>query len=134
MLKFVSFISKNNDIPYIVKKCVFEAVLMSTLLYGCESWTGADMKPMAKLCNWCLKQLLDVRKFTCNDVCYAESGYPPLKDRIVFEQHTFYRKMWQERSVYDGDLRWYISMMMIYDGLLWSINNLSIYLSIYLNI
>ncbi len=103
VLKFVSFIKKNNDIPYIVKKRVFEAALMSTLLYGCESWIGADIKPMAKLYNWCLKQLLGVRKFTCNDVCYAESGYPPLKDLIEFKQHTFYRTMWQERSTYDDD-------------------------------
>ncbi len=58
---------------------------------------------MAKLYNWCLKQLLVVRKFTCNDMCYAESGYPPLKDRIEFKQHTFYRAMWQERSAYDDD-------------------------------
>ena len=103
VLKFVSFIKKNNDIPYIVKKRVFEAALMSTLLYGCESWIGADIKPMAKLYNWCLKQLLGVRKFTCNDVCYAESGYPPLKDLIEFKQHTFFRAMWQERSAYNDD-------------------------------
>ena len=49
VLKFVSFVKKNNDIPYIVKRRVFEAALMSTLLYGCESWIGADIKPMAKL-------------------------------------------------------------------------------------
>ncbi len=43
VLKFVSFIKKNNDVPYIVKKCLFEVAVMSTLLYGCESWIGEDI-------------------------------------------------------------------------------------------
>ncbi len=52
VLKFVSFLRKNNDIPFIVKKRVFDAVLMSSLLYGCESWVGADLRPVVKLYNW----------------------------------------------------------------------------------
>ena len=46
VLKFISFVSKNNDIPFVVKRRVFDAALMSALLYGCESWVGADLKPM----------------------------------------------------------------------------------------
>ena len=42
MLKFVSFIKKSNDITCVVKKRVFDTTLMSTLLYGCESWMGKD--------------------------------------------------------------------------------------------
>ena len=90
VLQFVSFLRKNNDIPFAVKRRVCDAALMSSLLYGCESCIGEDMKPMAKLYHWCLKQLLGVRKCTCNDVCYAESRYPPLKDLIKTKQHTFY--------------------------------------------
>ena len=37
VLKFVSFIKKNNDVPFVVKKRVFDAALMSSLIYGCES-------------------------------------------------------------------------------------------------
>ena len=37
VLKFVSFCQKNNDIPFFVKKKVFNAAVMSSLLYGCES-------------------------------------------------------------------------------------------------
>ncbi len=55
VLKFISFISKNIDVPFYVKKKVFEAALMSTLVYGCESWVAADLKQMVKLYNWCLK-------------------------------------------------------------------------------
>ena len=103
VLKFVSFINRNNDVPFVVKKRVFEAALMSSLVYGCESWLGADLKPMIKLYNWCIKRLLGVRKSTCNDVCYVEAGYPPLQDLVRNKQHKFIRTMWQERSSYTDD-------------------------------
>ena len=103
VLKFVSFISKNNDVPFVVKKRVFEAALMSSLVYGCESWLAADLKPMIKLYNWCLKRLLGVRKSTCNDVCYVEAGYPPLQDLVRYKQHKFVKAMWQDRYLYDDD-------------------------------
>ncbi len=67
--KFISFLKKNNDIPFHVKKRVFEACVMSAILYGCESWLNADLRPVMKLYNWALKYLLRVRLSTCNDVC-----------------------------------------------------------------
>ena len=78
IIKFVAFVKRNNDVPYIVKRRVFDAALMSTLLYGCESWLGADLKPVIKLYNWAIKTLLGVRKSTPNDTCYAEVGCPSL--------------------------------------------------------
>lgn len=97
MLKFVSFIRKNNDTPFIVKRRLFDAALMSSLLYGCESWVGADIKPVQKLYNWAMKELLGVRRATTNNVCYAELGYPSLPDLIRHKQHKFYHGMWSER-------------------------------------
>ena len=61
-----------------VKKNESDAALMSSLIYGCESWMAADMKPMVKLYNWCLKKLLGVRKSNCNDVCYMWNQVTPL--------------------------------------------------------
>ncbi len=72
VLKYVSFVKKNADAPFSVKKRIFEAALMSTLLYGCESWLDANLKPMEILYNLCIKQLLGVRMSTCNDVCYVD--------------------------------------------------------------
>ena len=43
VLKFISFLKKNNDIPFIVKRRVFDAALLSSLVYGCESWVCADI-------------------------------------------------------------------------------------------
>ena len=78
-LKFISFVNKNNDIPFIVKKKVFDAALMSAILYGCESWMNGDLKPIDILYKWCIKQLLGVRKTTSNDICLIELGLPPLR-------------------------------------------------------
>ncbi len=103
VLKFVSFVKKNNDVPFIVKRRAFEAALMSSLLYGCESWVGADLKPIVRLYNWALKHLLDVRKSTPNDLCYAEVGYPSLPDLVNFKQHKFFSKMVLERSELTDD-------------------------------
>ena len=98
VLKFVSFLKKNNDIPFFVKRRVLDAALMSALLYGCESWLTADLKPITSLYNRCLKELLGVRRSTCNEVCYIEAGYPPLQQIVMNKQHIFFRKMWLQRS------------------------------------
>ena len=103
VLKFISFLKKNNDIPFIVKRRVFDAALLSSLMYGCESWVGADIKPAVKLYNWALKQLLGVRKTCPNVVCYVESGYPSLPDLVKYRQHKFVKKMWDERRTIDDD-------------------------------
>ena len=108
VLKFVSFLRKNNDVPFIVKRRFFDAALTSTLLYGCESWVGADIKPASKLYNWCIKELLAVRRSTCNDVCYVESGYPPLSDLVKLKQHRFFHSKWQERSAYADDPLYFV--------------------------
>ena len=103
VLKYVSFLTKNNDVPFIVKRRVFDAALMSSLMYGCESWVCADIKPVIKLYNWSLKQLLGVRRTTSNQVCYAEAGYPSLPDFIRYKQHKFFHEMWSERSTMPDD-------------------------------
>lgn len=101
--KFISFVKKNNDVPFLVKKRVFDACLMSSLLYGCESWLNADLGPINKLYNWALKSLLDVRGNTCNDICYLESGYPPLRALVRKRQRDFFQKKWEERKEMNDD-------------------------------
>ena len=83
---------KNNDIPFNVKKRIFDAALMSAILYGCESWLNADLRPVAKLYNWGLKLLLGVRRTTSNDICYTELGYPPLQDLVKSRQRKFFSR------------------------------------------
>jgi len=95
--KFIAFLDKNRDLPFIIKKRVFDACLLSALLYGCESWLNADLKPVSKLYNWALKQMLGVRLTTCNDVCYIESGYAPLTAIVRSKQRIFFGKMYNNR-------------------------------------
>ena len=95
--KFILFLGKNGDLPFAIKKRVFDACLLSALLYGCESWLDGDLKPMCKLYNWALKQMLGVRYSTCNDLCYVESGYVPLKAIVKSRQRKFFAKMNNDR-------------------------------------
>ena len=60
-LKFVVFVNKNNDIPFYVKRKVFESALTTSLLYSYESWLNGDIKPVNKLYMWGIKQLFWVR-------------------------------------------------------------------------
>ena len=96
-LKFVSFCNKNNDVPFYIKKKIFHAAVMSSILYGCESWLNGDIKPMEKLYHMCVKHLLGVRKNTTSVLCLIELGIPPLKAIIAQRQRKFFKQMWTER-------------------------------------
>ena len=102
-LKFVSFLSRNNDIPFCVKRKIFDAAVMSTILYACESWVNGNTKPIGKQYKWCVKQVLGVRKTTNNDVCMVELGVPPVKALIKAKQRKFFTKMWRERNAMTDD-------------------------------
>lgn len=54
VFKFMYFSRKNNHIAVIVKRRVFDAALMSSLIYDCELLLGVDMEPVVKQCNWFL--------------------------------------------------------------------------------
>ena len=102
-LKFISFVNRNNDVPFIVKKKIFDAAVTSSLLYGCESWLAGDIKPVEKQYKWCIKQLLGVRKTTTNDVCMIQLGLPPLRALIRAKQRTFFKNMWTQRNAMNDD-------------------------------
>ena len=102
-LKFISFINRNNDVPFVVKRKIFDAAVMSTILYSCESWLNGDIKPIEKQYKWCIKQLLGVRKTTNNDMCMVELGLPPMRALIRSRQKKFFQKMWRERNTMVDD-------------------------------
>lgn len=102
-LKFISFVSRNNDVPFLVKKKVFDAALMSALIYGSESWLNGNIKPVEKLYKWCIKKLLGVRKTTANDLCMIELGVAPLRAIVRAKQRKFMNRMWTERIAMNDD-------------------------------
>ena len=70
--KFAAFVAKNSDFPFWVKRKVLGAALMSTILYGCESWLGSGMNVTQSVYNTALKTLLGVRQTTPNDLVLLE--------------------------------------------------------------
>ena len=101
--KFIAFIDKNSDLPFVIKMRVFDACFLSAILYGCESWLSGDLKPVCKIYNWALKQMLGVRLTTCNDICYIESGCAPLKAIVKSKQRIFFARMFNERQHIQDD-------------------------------
>ena len=97
VLKFVSFLNKNNDIPFKIKYQIFQLALMPALVYGSESWLNGDIKPMNKLYLWCIKQLLGVRKTTVTSLCLVELGCPEFRSLVAANQRKFFSQAWSER-------------------------------------
>lgn len=97
-LKFISFVNKNNDVPFYIKNMIFQLALLPTLTYGCESWFNGDMKPMNKLYLWSIKQLLGVRKTTITSVCLLELGLAEFHSFVKSKQRKFLSQAWADRS------------------------------------
>ena len=97
VIKFISFVQKNNDVPFFVKIKVFKACVMSSLLYGCESWLSGDLRPISRAYMMCIKALLSVRNSTTNDLCLAELGLPEVKAIVLEQQKKYFKKMQRSR-------------------------------------
>ena len=82
VLKFFTFVAKNCNFPFGVKKNVFQAAILSAILYSCESWLSNSVKAIGRLYMSLVKSLLGVRISTPNDLCLIELGYPTVKGRI----------------------------------------------------
>jgi len=87
---FIDFKNKNNDLPFIIKRKIFDACILSAILYGCESWLNGNFKSIVKIYNWALMQLLGIRPTICNDVCYIKSGYISVNSLVKSKQRTFF--------------------------------------------
>ena len=99
--KFYSFINKNFDAPFKVKKKVWQNALMSSLMFSCESWLTNDVKSINTVYNETLKYLLRVRTNTCNDITFLETGICDAKSVIKSRQTNFFRKLYNS-SHYNG--------------------------------
>ena len=99
VLKFEAFVRKNTEMPFAVKLRVFEAALMTAILYASESWLSASaLTPAASMYMGCVKQLLGVRRTTANDLCLVEIGLPSLIERVRESQRRAISKLLQARE------------------------------------
>ena len=63
--------------------------LLSSILYGCEAWLGASLKPMESAYRTLIKVLLGVRPTTTINLCLVELGMPSLGAREKAAQRKF---------------------------------------------
>ena len=97
--KFKVFCSKNETMPYQFKNKVLMAAIISSLLYGCESWLEEKVSTeLESLYMKGIKCLLGVRSQTPTDVVLLESGYPSLRALIKSQQKSFLEKAIKERE------------------------------------
>ena len=98
IMKFVSFVSKNVDFPFWVKRKVFDSALMSAILYGCEAWIGTSARHAQKDYNTGVKALLGVRTSTPNDICLTELNLPSVAARVISAQQKLVNKLLNDRK------------------------------------
>ena len=90
--KFKIFCKVNVTMPYIYKKKVLQAAIISSLLYGSESWFDAKLKVLEQMYYSALKALLGVRETTRTDVILLETCMPTVKERIRMRTIAFVKK------------------------------------------
>ena len=106
-MKFCSFLAKNYDAPFFVKKTVWRSALQAAIFYSCDTWLTRDLKPAESVYNTTLKYLLGVRSSTCNDIAFVESGEYGAKGHIRHLQASLIRKI-TDREDYRGSYFEYV--------------------------
>ena len=86
------FCKKNETMPYVFKKKVLDAAIISSLLYACETWLGAEFKDVEKVYVSAVKAVLGVRETTRNDTTLIEAGMPSLSQLIKKRTRAFMKK------------------------------------------
>ena len=90
--KLLSFLNRNVDLPFSIKRKVLDACFVSSILYSGETWLTSDLKALESMYTTAIKALLGVRKSTCTDLCLIESGYPTLKALVMKRRIDFLKK------------------------------------------
>jgi hypothetical protein len=108
LLKLVSFLRKNHDMPFRVKKKVFNACFMASIVYASESWLNVNLKAVDKLYLGAIKALLNVRSTTCHELCLIELGLPRLSAFVKQRQREFFSKIRTTRHALVDDPLMYV--------------------------
>ena len=108
VFKFYSFLRKNSDAPYKVKRHVWDSALCSSIFYSCETWFTKDLRCTEKFYLQSLKALLGVRITTCNDLVLAETGECGAVAYVRKRQMNFLTKLMSRDSYKDSYIEWII--------------------------
>ena len=90
--KFKIFCGKNETMPYRFKKQVLDSMIISSLLYGCETWLTHRVKEVEKIYTSAVKSLLGVRETTRSDTILIESGMSTVGEKIRKRSAAFLKK------------------------------------------
>jgi len=96
--KFSSFLSKNYDMPFCLKRKVWESAFFSAILYSCETWFSKSTAPLTRIYNGSLRELLGVRPQTPSDLVQVELGLPTAQSLVQHRQLTFIEKLLSDAS------------------------------------
>ena len=100
--KFTSFLMKNSDVPFTIKKSVWESALKSSLFYSCETWLTENLRTAETVYMMTLKRLLNVRTTTCNDLILTELGIGDTKSFVRQRQFNFVHKLMSRDNFEDS--------------------------------
>ena len=73
--------------PYVLKKKVADAAILTSMLYSSESWLTDNLQKIERHYHAMIKILLGVRNTTANLLCLAEAGFAELSV-LVRERRT----------------------------------------------
>ena len=110
VVKLINFLSKNKQAPFPVKKKVFDAAFMSSILYSGESWLNSPIQVINTMFMSAIKCLLGVRSTTANDLCLIESGYPPVKYILKEQQRKYFLRIRNRQDQEDDPLCFALSL------------------------
>ena len=92
VLKYFSFLRRNPDFPFPIKKQVADTCLLTSVLYGCETSMFNNLCGVNLLYMKITKATLSVRGPTCNDVSLLELGMPTLLTLVQQKRVSYLQK------------------------------------------
>ena len=75
--KFAIFCHTNTVMPYYYKSLVFDAAIVSSVFYGCETWLISNPSYVIGIYNKLIRCHLGVRENTSIKLCLVEAGKQP---------------------------------------------------------
>ena len=85
--------SRQLNLPIDLQLHLFNAIVLPTVLYGCEVWAPEDCVLLEKLQLRFCKYILSVNKCTYNNMVYGELGVLPLKVHVKCRALCFWARL-----------------------------------------
>lgn len=81
------------DLPIDLQLDLFDAMVMPIIMYGCEIWGYKIIKDVENIQVTFLKNVLGVRKTTCNSMVYGELGKFPVNIHVKYRMLSYWMRI-----------------------------------------